>query len=191
MEIRPSTSETITSLVPVAPRRIGGRIPATDVEGNSDSVDESSDESSVDVDVDVANNCPLFTCVEEGLVKTFIRHSSLVQHLGYGKHKRVIEYETHFDRAMIEYATNLDCGASKCPTVPEGSKPSLPTVPTTLPMGWALKSTQSRSTKVTDIQKQYLNSKFQIGERRGKTADPTDEVSKAMRTAKDSNGKTI
>lgn len=88
---------------------------------------------------------------------------------------------------MIEYATNPECGASKCPTVLEGSKPSLPTVPTTLPMGWALKSTQSSGTKFTDDQKQYLNSKFQIGERTEKKADPT-EVSKAMRTAKDSNG---
>lgn len=139
MEIRLSTRDTITSFVPVVPRRIGGLTPATDIEGNSDDVDEFSDESGVDVDV--ANNCPLFTCVEEGCVKTFIRHSSLVQHLGYGKHKRVLEYETLFDRATIEYATNLDCGASKCPTVLEGSKPSLPTVPTTLPMGWALKST--------------------------------------------------
>ncbi|PFX12863.1 hypothetical protein AWC38_SpisGene23111 [Stylophora pistillata] len=129
--------------------------------------------------------------VEEGCVKTFIRHSSLVQHLGYGKHKRILEYETLFDRAMIDYATHLDCGASKCSTVLEGSKPSLPTVPTTLPMGWALEWTQYRSTKVTDNQKQYLNSKFQIGERTGKTADPTDEVSKAMRTAKDRNGERL
>ncbi|PFX20768.1 RNA-directed DNA polymerase from mobile element jockey [Stylophora pistillata] len=129
--------------------------------------------------------------VEEGCVKTFIRHSSLVQHLGYGKHKRVLEYETLFDTATIEYATYLDCGASKCPTVQEGSKPSLSTVPTTLPMGWALKSTQYRSTKVTDNQKQYLNSKFQIGERTGKTADLTDKVSKAMTTAKDSNGERL
>lgn len=85
----------------------------------------------------------------------------------------------------------MDCGASKCPTVLEGIKPSLPTVPTTLPMGWALKSTQSRSTKVTDNQKQYLNSKFQIGERTGKTVDPCDKVSKAIRTAKHTNGKRL
>ena len=54
-------------------------------------------------------------------------------------------------------------------------------------MGWALKSPPSRRTKFTDKQKQYLNVKFQIGERTGKKAEPTD-VSKAMRTVKDSNG---
>lgn len=186
MEIRPSTSETITSFVPVRPRRTGGRTPVSEVEGNSDcSVDESSDESSVDVDA--ANNCRLFTCPEEGCVKTFVRHSSLVKHLDCGKHKRALEQETLYDKAMIEYASNLECGASKCPTVLEVSRQNLQTVPTTLSMGWALKSTQSRRTKFTENQKQHLNAKFQIGERTGKKADPT-EVSKAMSTAKDSNG---
>ena len=189
MEIRPSTSETITSFVPVRPRRTGGRTPVTEVEGNSDCrVDESSDESSVDVDA--ANNCRLFTCPEEGCVKTFIRHSSLVLHLDCGKHKRALEHETLYDKAMIEYASNLECGSSKCPTVLEVSRPSPQTVPTTLPMGWALKSTQSRRTKFTENQKQYLNAKFQIGERTGKKADP-NEVSKAMRTANDSNGERL
>ena len=54
-------------------------------------------------------------------------------------------------------------------------------------MGWALKSPSSRRTKFTDKQKQNLNVKFQIGERTGKKVEPTD-VSKAMRTVKDSNG---
>ena len=188
MEIRPSTNETITNFVPVIPRQTGGRTPVTEVEGNSDCVDESSDESSVDVDA--ANNCRLFTCPEEGCVKTFIQHLSLVKHLDCGKHKHALEYETLYDKAMIEYATNLECGVSKCPTVLEGSRPSLPTAPTTLPMGWALKSTQSRRMKFTENQKQYLNAKFQIGERTGKKADTT-EVSKAMRTAKDSNGEKL
>ena len=51
----------------------------------------------------------------------------------------------------------------------------------------ALKSPPSRRTKFTDRQKQNLNVKFQIGERTGKKTEPSD-VSKAMRTAKDSNG---
>ena len=50
MEIRPSTSETITSFVPVRPRRTGGRTPVTEVEGNFDCEDQSSDESSAHVD---------------------------------------------------------------------------------------------------------------------------------------------
>jgi len=115
MEIRRSTSETIISFVPVKPRRTGGRTPVTEVEGNSDCVDEPSDESSVDVYA--ANKCRLFTCPEEGCVKTFTRHSSLVTHLDCGKHKRALECEKLYDKAMIEYATKLECDASNCPTV--------------------------------------------------------------------------
>ena len=189
MEIRPSSSETITSFIPVRPRRTGSRTPVTEVEGNSDCrVDESSHESSVDVDA--ANNHRLFTCPEEGCVKMFVWHSSLVKHLDCRKHKRAVEHETFYDKATIEYASNLEFGVSKCPTVLEESRPSLQTVPTTLPMGWALKSTQSRRTKFTENQKQYHNAKFQIGERTRKKTDPT-EVSKAMRTAKHSNGERL
>ena len=57
-------------------------------------------------------------------------------------------------------------------------------------MGWTLKTSQSRHTKLTENQKQYLNAKFQTGERTGKKADAT-EVSKAMRTAKDNNGERL
>lgn len=105
-------------------------------EGSSACLDGSS------VDVDAANSCRLFTCPEEGCVRTFVWHSSLVKHLDCGKHNRAVKYETLCDKAMIEYATNLEYGTSKCPIILEESRPSLPTVPTTLPMGWALKSTQ-------------------------------------------------
>ena len=47
-------------------------------------------------------------------------------------------------------------------------------MPTTHPMGWALKSSLSRRTKFTENQKQYHNAKFQIGERIRKKADPTE-----------------
>jgi len=54
-------------------------------------------------------------------------------------HKRTLEQETLYDKAMIEYETKLDCGASKAPTVIEASGPSLPTGPT-LMMGWGTES---------------------------------------------------
>ena len=167
MEIRPSTSETITSFVPVRPRRTGGRNPVTEVEGNSDCVDESSDESSVDVDA--ANKWRLLTCPESGCVQMFKRHSSLVKHLDCGKHKRALEHEKLCDKAMIEYAINLECGASKCPTVLEGSRLSLTTVPTTLTMGWALKSSKPRRTNLIENQKQLPSSKLEREQERKST----------------------
>ena len=126
------------------------------------------------------NSSRLFTCPEEGCVKTFRRHSSLVKHLDCGTHKRTLEHETLYDKTIIEYETKLDCGASKAPTGLEASGPSLPTAPTIMMGCPALKTIQSRRTKFTDKQRQYLNAKFQIGEGTGKTANPTD-VSKAKR----------
>ena len=98
----------------------------------------------------------------------FKRHSSLVKHLDCGKHKRVLEHETLYDKAMIEYAINLECGASKCPTVLEGSRPSLHN------------SYDGMGTEIVKAPSHELNwkpeavAKFQIGERTGKKVDPTE-----------------
>ena len=177
MEVRPSTDKTCTGFVPLRPRQTGGQPLAAEAEDSSDSVDESNDT------MYTANNSRFFACPEEECVKAFMRHSSRVKHLDCGKHKRALERKMLYDKATLEYATKLDCGPNKAPTVIEESRSlsSLSTKPT-LPMGWALKSTQSRRMKFTDKQKQNLNSKFQIGESTGKKADPTD-VSKATRTA--------
>ena len=143
-------SEASESFVLVRPRRTGGHYPVIEEEDNSENEDESSDTLSS------ATNCRLFTCPEKGCVKSFMPNSSLVKHLDCGKHKRKLEHETLCDKAIIEYATKLDYGASKIPVVVEGSRSSIPT-PLTLRMGWALKSTPSSRTKFTDKQKQYLN----------------------------------
>jgi len=104
----------------------------------------------------------------------FRRHSSFVKHVDCGTHKSTLEHETLYDKTMIEYVTKLHCGASKAPKGLESRGPSLPTAPTAMMGCPALKTIQSRRTKFTDKQRQYLNAKFQIGERTGKTADPTD-----------------
>lgn len=127
MEVRSSISEANTvSFVPVRPRRTGGQLPVTEAEDSSDSADASSNTMSAAT----CNNSRLFTCPEEGCVKTFMQHSSLVKHLDCGKHKRALEHETLYDKAMLEYATKLDCGASKAPTVTHvgGSLPTTPTL---------------------------------------------------------------
>lgn len=183
MAVMDSTSEDSTSFVPVRPRRTGGQSRVTKAEDSCDSGDDLSDT------VSAAYISRLLTWPEEGYVKTFMRYSSLVKHLDCGKHKLALEHETLHDKAMKEYVTKLDCGASKVSTVTGGSK-SLVTTSAGLTMEWALKSTLSRRAKFTDRQEQYLNIKFRIGERTGKKADPTD-VSEATRTAKDSNGERL
>ena len=122
IEASPSMNEASASFVPVRPRRTGGHSLVTEEEDSSESEDESSDTLSI-----CATNSRLFTCPEEGCVLSFMRHSSLVKHLDCGKHKRKLEHETLYDKAIIEYATKLDYGASKIPVVVEGSRSSIPT----------------------------------------------------------------
>ena len=54
-------------------------------------------------------------------------------------------------------------------------------------MGWALKSSFTRKTRFASTQKDYLQKKFEIGEKTGKKLDPVT-VSQEMRISKDPNG---
>ena len=54
-------------------------------------------------------------------------------------------------------------------------------------MGWALKSSQGGKTRFSDKQRDYLTSKFQIGEETGQKASPA-QVSRLMMTDKDASG---
>ena len=58
-------------------------------------------------------------------------------------------------------------------------------------MGWALRSTQAGTrTRFSDKQREYLTSKFQIGEVTGRKFDPA-AVAKSMMTAKNANGERL
>lgn len=82
IEASPSMSEASTSFVPVKLRRTGGHSPVTEKEDSSESEDESS------VTLSSATNSRLFTCPEEGCIKSFMRHPLLVKHLDCGNDKR-------------------------------------------------------------------------------------------------------
>ena len=127
----------------------------------------------------------LFTCPEEGCTKTFLRHSTLMQHLDCGKHQRALENATLFDKAALEYAEQLEGQATLVPVVSRVSMGAGNTHPQN--MGWALKSSGSRRTRFTPAQKSYLTTKFMLGEQTGKKTDPA-AVARSMMCAKDSNG---
>ena len=127
----------------------------------------------------------LFTCPEEGCTKTFLRHSTLMQHLDCGKHQRALENATLFHKAALEYAEQLEGQATLVPVVSRVSMGKGNTHPQN--MGWALKSSGSRRTRFTPAQKSYLTTKFMLGEQTGKKTDPA-AVARSMMCAKDSNG---
>ena len=182
-------SNSEVNFAPIKLRRVDKTIQLVE---EQETIDEDADTSSNASLISAPQN--LFLCPEEGCIKSYQRHSSLQKHLEYGEHKRALEYETLLDRAVLGYASRLEEGASMVPEVQEtelslvssSPQPSGPSPP----MGWALKHSHARSTRFSTKQKQYLIAKFQIGEQTGQKVDPTN-VSRVMRTTKDSNGERL
>ena len=130
----------------------------------------------------------LFSCPEDGCIKSFQRFSSLQHHLAVGRHSYALENETLFDKAMISYATKLEQGTAIVESPVEDIEACQAfNSCSSLPMGWALKSASIQRTRLSESQKQYLTEVFQIGERTGHKADPSN-VSKSMRKARNADG---
>ena len=132
------------------------------------------------------NESHLFSRPEPWCVKRYQRFSSLQRHLNCGKHKRELEKETIFDRAATGYAERLDKQSGCVPTLQAFQSAKSPRQHV-LSMGWALKSAQTKRTRFNDKQKNYMTTKFNLGETTGFKANPAD-VAKAMMTTRDDNG---
>ena len=134
------------------------------------------------------SNAAIFSCPEEGCVKTFLRYSSVQRHLDCEKHQRALERYTLLDRAAVGYAQRLE---GQCEAVPElDAVAKSPSSHDMLPKGWALRSSASRRCRFTYKQKNYLTEKFQLGERSGRKSDPAS-VARSMMSAMDSQGKRL
>ncbi|KAK2564634.1 hypothetical protein P5673_012106 [Acropora cervicornis] len=129
----------------------------------------------------------LFTCIEEGCVKSFQRFSSLQNHLDVGKHNYVLERETFLDKAMVQYAEKLGQGASSLERPLFECASKAPSVVTPILQGWALKCAATTRRRLTKEQKNFLTDLFLIGERTGRKSNP-EEVSKSMRKARRPEG---
>ena len=106
-------------------------------------------------------------------------------------HKRSLECETLYDRAIMGYASRLEQGATAIPEPGLGKEVRITAYSApSLPMGWALKCSRARGARFSTKQKEYLSAKFQIGERTGLKEDPAS-VATAMRKAKDVNGERL
>ena len=94
-------------------------------------------------------------------------------------------------RAMWRYAYELEKGGSKvvelCDVACSRKETDcqVPNLP--LPIDWALKRSFTRKTRFNSAQKDYLQKKFEIGEKTGRKLDPVS-VSQEMRIEKYSNG---
>ena len=172
--------------ITITPRRKVTCTQQEDVQLTS-SMREASNEMS---DQDQECHDKLFSCPDDGYrcTKSFQRFSSLQHHLDVRKHSYSPENETLFDKAMISYATKLEQGTA----IVENPLEDIEACQafnscSSLPMGWALKSTSIQRTRLSESQKQYLTEVFQIGERTGHKADRSN-VSKSMRKARNAHG---
>ena len=151
--------------------------------------DAASDANSQEQEDDDGENeqaSPLFPCPEEGCVKAYSRFLSLQAHLDTGKHKRLPEQETLYDKAKRGYASKLMDEGSRISTVQLQCEEQSSQCLTPLPMGWALK-TITKKTRFTQKQNEFLKQQFENGEQSGRKADP-NEVSKLMRSSRDELG---
>lgn len=134
--------------------------------------DDSSEHSSTEELETEEPDVRLFSCPEEGCIKRYQRYSHLQHHLDSGKHALAVEREPLLDRAVLGYAERLEVKQVGVPSVRENvqdvsnEKSIQP-----LFMGWALRSSQTRRTRFTTKQKDYLTRKFNIGETTGCKAD--------------------
>ena len=118
----------------------------------------------------------LFSCPEEGCTMSFQRYSSLEQHIQCGK-QRALEHEMLLDRAMLTYTFVLEKPWVSNIVIPDKEgfvtrEHSSDAPGFSSDMGWALKSSFSRNTRFNSSQKDYLITKFEIGEKTRRKLDP-------------------
>ena len=79
---------------------------ATQTNTVTTSAKDTATEGVVDEEAKVEAN-GLFTCPEDGCIRTFQQSWSLQAHLDAGRHKRAPEKETFFDKARRGYAAKI------------------------------------------------------------------------------------
>ena len=153
----------------------------------SDSSDPtSSDSASPHEDCTEASMPKIFSCPEEGCIKSFLHHSSPEKHCIFSAHIRSLEKITLQDRAKLLYAQRLEEGQTKhLSCVQVHGSPSSPL----LDMGWALKS-KAKVVRFNEKQKSYLESRFLHGEKLGKK-ESGEAVAKDMRKAGDAKNERL
>ena len=142
-----SDNSVKVNFVPIKPRRIKkstADLKDDQNDGKDDDCDNDDDDDddhgeSVGHDADKPKDA-LFSCPEKGCTKSYQRYSSLLNHIERGLHKRSLECETLYDRAIMGYTSRLEQGATAIPELGLGKEVRItaPSAPS-LPMGWALK----------------------------------------------------
>ena len=148
-----------------------------------ESAEQLQDEEEQDQDMNASFSCPNVGCV-----KVYQRHSALEKHLFYGKCEILPVRETLMDKAKVLYHEKLLGEESALPSL-KGTPHQCPPTNEVLPQGWALSSSK-KATRFSDTQRQYLDSKFKVGQETGLKLDPED-VARDMRYARNQEGEKL
>ena len=138
----------------------------------------------------------LFLCSEPGCQMVFKKFSDLKSHLDADEHRQVRRgSETVYDKLRRGWAekfhtveNNEDIGSALVAHTDEHrDKNEASASCSDLQLGWALHKPRSQAVRFTDEVKQYLTTKFNLGERTGNKADP-GKVAADMRTSRNPDG---
>jgi hypothetical protein len=161
--------------------------------GVSSHPDSSTNEERQPIDEQQVGTDPadsyLFSCPEDGCIKSYMTHGRLQQHLMYGRHNfRQNQNVPLLDRAKISYADRLEeeRGGQSLITMTGSTKVGT----TSVSEGWAGRDPKRTGHRFSAKQRTFLENKFNDGVKTGVKANP-DNVSKEMRQLKDQNGKRV
>ena len=133
----------------------------------------------------------IFPCPDSGCLMIFEKFDVLESHLDVGDHTPgKLKMESTFDKLRREWAQKFSTvnQVKKSPSADSSTATASKSTGSRceLPLGWALQSPRRGATRFSSKVREYLTAKFDIGEKTGDKADPT-QVALDMRNAKDDN----
>ena len=129
----------------------------------------------------------MFSCQEDGCIKTFQSFATLQKHLDVGKHMVKLAKESAYDeikRKWTEACLSVGGGYVRGQTSADDSEDQ--SAACQVEQGWALRRTR-KSVAFSEKAKSYLVDVFWVGEETGKKATASDVASR-MKTLRDESG---
>ncbi|KAK3721866.1 hypothetical protein QZH41_011502, partial [Actinostola sp. cb2023] len=136
----------------------------------------------------------LFSCPEDGCIKTYLSFQSLQMHLDIGKHLVKLERESTYDMVKIKWTDTcrevsgsyiqkpLTSSSEQPEMTSQSDKPSANE-------GWALKKAR-KATRFSEKVRNFLKDIFLKGEETGIKSNPVDTASK-IKSLRSENGKKV
>ena len=135
---------------------------------------------------DPEENAGFYNCTEPQCNYAFSSFQDLHHHMDVGQHSRVVNNETIYDTVRREWSKKYTTVSSSHASVLSTSAVMLEGQ-TKLQMGWALSKPRTGCVRFSPKVRQYLITKFNLGELTGKKADPS-QVACDMRNSRNESG---